>query len=462
MMTSNVLVPRVLIGTALVLAVLGAPVVAAGEGPPSETPVVTEADLLTGPSLDVVQQYAVARNPAIRTAREMWEAARERIPQVRSYDNLEITRMPDTMNMAETRAGPQGAAVGVEQPIPFPGKLTLRGRVAEQEAEAAHEMLQATMQEVLRRVRASYAEYYLAARSLEVNAETTRLARAFVAIADAKYRVGEAPQQDVIQAQEQLSRLAAERVGFEGDLPAAQGALNALLDRPPRAPLGPAAELGAREVEVALDALVALADHSRPELRAQDHVIEARRRSLTLAKMGFLPDFKIGGQYTEVEGGTNPAFTKDGHDIWMASLGFSVPIWIDRVQAGVNEARAQAMGEEFRRRDLANQVFDELQRAYERVGVAAQIERIYRLTLLPQTQARIGSARAGYQTGQVDFFTLIDSLTSFQDVRLKRFRAVLDYQRALADLERAVGQPISLVDGASNAEATLDVTGDSP
>jgi len=452
MIASNV-VPRVLIGAALVLAVLATPVVAAGEGPPPEAPVATEADLLTHPSLGVVEQYAVARNPAIRTAREMWEAARERIPQVRSYDNLEVIFMPDTKNMAETRAGPQGNGVGVAQPIPFPGKLTLRGRVAEQEAESAHEMLQATMQEVLRRVRASYADYYLATRSLEVNAETTRLARAFVAIADAKYRVGEAPQQDVIQAQEQLSRLAAERVGFEGDLPAAQGALNALLDRPPRAPLGPAGELDAREVEVALDALVALADHSRPELRAQDHVIEARRRSVTLAQMGFLPDFRIGGQFTQVGGGTNPEFaSKDGQDIWSVSLGFSVPIWVNRVQAGVNEARAQEMGEEFRRRDLANQVFDDLQRAYERVGVAARVERIYRLTLLPQTQARIGSARAGYQTGQIDFFTLIDSLTSFQDVRLKRYRAVHDYQRALADLERAVGQPISLVDGASEGE----------
>lgn len=78
--------------------------------------------------------------------------------------------------------------------------------------------------------------------------------------------------------------------------------------------------------------------------------------------------------------------------------------------------------------------------------------RIYRLTLIPQTQAPIGSARAGYQTGQVDFFTLIDSLTSFQDVRLKRYRAVRDYQQALADLERAVGQPIALVDGASEGE----------
>jgi cobalt-zinc-cadmium efflux system outer membrane protein len=427
--------------------------VAAEPLPEPEVPAVTENDLVTHPSLDVVERYAIAQNPAIRAARQAWEAARQRIPQVRSYDNVEVTYLPDTNNMAQTRAGPQENGVGVAQPIPFPGKLTLRGRVAAEEAEAAREALQAATQEVQREVRARYAEYYLAARSLEVNSATTTLAREFAAIAEAKYRVGAAPQQDAIQAQEELSRLAAERVAFEGELPAAQGALNAVLDRPPRAPLGRAGEIEARALEVPLDTLVAQADSARPELRAQDHMIEARRRSLTLAKMGFLPDFKIGGQYIQVGGGTNPEFgAKDGQDIWMASLGFSVPIWVNRVRAGVSEARARVMGEEFRRRDLTNQVFDQLQRAYERVGVAARVERIYRLTLMPQTEERVESARAGYQTGRVDFLTLIDSLTSLEDVRLKRYRAVRDYQQALADLERAVGEPISWDGGASEEQ----------
>jgi cobalt-zinc-cadmium efflux system outer membrane protein len=408
-----------------------------------EVAAVSENDLISHLSLDIVERYAVAHNPAIRTAHQALEAARQRIPQARSYDNVEVAYMPDTKNMPETRAGPEETGIGFAQRIPFPGKLTLRGRVAQQEAEAAREALEATTQEIRRQVGTSYADYYLAARSLEVNGTTTTLAREFAAIARAKYQVGTAPQQDAIHAQEELSLLAAERVAFQGDLPMAQGALNALLDRPPRAPLGPPGELDARALEVTLDALVTQADRARPELRAQDHMIEARRRSLTLAKMGFLPDFRIGGQFIQVGGGTNPEFAKDGNDIWTATLGFSVPIWVNRVRAGVNEARAEVMREEFRRRDLANQVSDQLQRAYERVGVAARVERIYRLTLMPQAQERVESARAGYQSARVDFLTLIDSLTSLEDVRLKRYRAVRDYQQALANLERAVGGPIA-------------------
>lgn len=404
---------------------------------------IGEEELETQPSIDLVVRYAIQHNPAIRAARHEWEAARERITQERSYENPLLTYSPDTGNMAETRAGPQGNGVAFSQALPFPGKLTLRGKIADQQAQATYERLQATIQEVSRQTRARYAEYYLAARSLDTNADTTELMRQFAAIADQKYRVGTAAQQDVILAQEQLSRLAAERIVFDGSQETALGALNALLDRAPRAPVAAPGELAAKQLPIALADLVERADAVRPELKSQDHFIEASRRSLTLAKMGYLPDFSVGAQYTEVMGGTNPSFARDGHDVWMAMVGFSIPIWIDRVRAGVDENRARVLQQEFVRRDLTNQVYDQVQRAYERVRVAARTEAIYGTTLIPQTQARIAAARAGYQTGLVDFLTLIDSLKSLEEVQLERYRAVSDFHQALADLERAVGQPVT-------------------
>ncbi|MEO8603784.1 MAG: TolC family protein [bacterium] len=404
---------------------------------------VSEADLEAEPSLDAVLRYAVQHNPGIRAADHVWQAARQRITSQRAYENPVVTYAPNTGNMAETRAGPQENGVGFSQAIPFPGKLTLRGDVADEQARAAYERLQATTQEISRRVRAHYADYYLAARSLTINANTTDLAREFAAIADAKYRVGKAAQQDVILAQVEISRLAAERVVFDGDHESSLGTLNALLDRAPRAPLGRPADLHAAELTVGLDDLVETAHRARPELKEQDDFVEASRQSLRLAKMGYLPDFILGGQYIEIGGGTNPTFSKDGQDIWMAMLGFSVPIWVDRVQAEIGEMHARVMAEQSRRRELTNQVYDEAQRAYEQVRVAARTEKIYRTTLIPQTQERVGAARAGYQTGVVDFLTLIDSLTSLEDTQLEHDRTVRNYQRAVADLERAVGEPIA-------------------
>jgi outer membrane protein, heavy metal efflux system len=440
------------LGSALVCVVLSGgalPALAdssAGAPPASaHAPTVSEADLLEQPSLEALVQFAIEHNPAIRAARFEWEAAKERITSQRWYENPMLTYMPDTGAMAETRAGPQANGVEVAQAIPFPGKLTLRGRVAAARADATYQMLEAAIQEISRRVRARYADYYLAARALAINDETTELTRQFADVAAAKYGVGSAAQQDVILAQEQLSRLAAERVVFEGDSLTAIGALNALLDRPPRAALGLPGELAAEPLGIPLARLLEVADQDRPELRSQDHVVEASGNSLRLARMGYLPDFKLAGQWIEVQGGTNPSFARDGNDIWTLKLGLSIPLWLNRIGAEVGEMEAQLGREESRRRDLTNQVLDQVQQQYERVRVAASTEEIYRNTLIPQTTERIAAARAGYQTGMVDFLTLIDSLRSLEEVRLQRDRAVRTYQQALADLERAVGQPLSQV-----------------
>lgn len=416
---------------------------ALAQTPPEASPAVTEADLLAHPSLEVLVQYATEHNPGIRAARSEWEGARERITAESWYENPTVGYMPDTGALAETRAGPQGNGLEVSQGLPFPGKLTLRGRIAEARAAATEQLLDATLQEVSRQVRAHYADYYLAARSLEINDETTELTRAFADVAEAKYRVGRAAQQDVILAQEQLSRLAAERVIFQGNQQTAIGALNALLDRPPRAPLGPPGALVAEPLAVALARCVEVAGRNRPELRSQDHVVEASRHSLRLARMGYLPDLKLAGQWVEVQGGTNPSFPRDGNDIWAVKLGFSIPLWLNRIGAEVGEMEARVRREEFRRRDLTNQVLDQVQRHYERAVVAARTEEIYRATLIPQTSERVAAARAGYRTGMVDFLTLIDSLKSLEGVSLQGDRAVRDYQQAVADLERAVGQPLS-------------------
>lgn len=439
---------------AAVVVMLAAPVPSLGgedverTASPQEAEEVEEAtgeedDLARRPSLETVSGHALTHNPAIRAARRAWEAAKQRIPQARSYENPMVTWSPDTGNLAETRAGPQGRGVGVSQAVPFPGKLSMKGRIAEREARAAGERLRAVEQEVTRQVRARYAEMLLASHSLEINRAVTDLARQFAEIAEAKYRVGKAAQQDVIQAREEIARLSIARVGFEADHDTAVGALNALLDRPTEAPFGVPEDLDVAPLGISFADLLAAAAGRRPELLAQDQRTEASRRALTLAKMGYLPDFRIGGQYTSVDGGTNPMFAKDGQDVWMASVGLSIPIWIDRVEAGIEEKRAQVLENESMRRDLGNRVADEVQRAYERASAAAETEAILRTTLIPQTDARISAARAGYENNQVDFLTLVSSLKSLEQARLDRHRAVRAYHQSLADLERATGTAAS-------------------
>ena len=58
---------------------------------------------------------------------------------------------------------------------------------------------------------------------------------------------------------------------------------------------------------------------------------------------------------------------------------------------------------------------------------------------MPQSDQTLQVARAAYQTDRLDFLALIDTQRVLLDVQLGYFRALVDREQALADLERAVG-----------------------
>jgi hypothetical protein len=53
------------------------------------------------------------------------------------------------------------------------------------------------------------------------------------------------------------------------------------------------------------------------------------------------------------------------------------------------------------------------------------------------------STESSYKTGKADFLTLIDSLRVLEDFRLAYHRAIADFGKKLAQLERVVGLPLT-------------------
>ncbi len=51
-------------------------------------------------------------------------------------------------------------------------------------------------------------------------------------------------------------------------------------------------------------------------------------------------------------------------------------------------------------------------------------------------------SRVGYQSNQVDFLAILDNQRMLLDSQLEYYKALGDFQRALAELERAVGADI--------------------
>ncbi len=71
-----------------------------------------------------------------------------------------------------------------------------------------------------------------------------------------------------------------------------------------------------------------------------------------------------------------------------------------------------------------------------------QIE-LYKNGIIPQAELSLQSARAGYQVNKVDFLSLLDNQVSLYNDLRNYYRALTDYEKNAADLERAVGAPVA-------------------
>jgi len=74
-----------------------------------------------------------------------------------------------------------------------------------------------------------------------------------------------------------------------------------------------------------------------------------------------------------------------------------------------------------------------------KVQTAERLENLYRTTLIPQAEQSLKAAEVGYESGRVDFLSLIENQRTLQDFRLDYYRAFTNLAKTIAQLERAVG-----------------------
>src|SRR5438128_1532614 len=98
-------------------------------------------------------QEALAKNPELVAARKQWEAATNRIAQVRSLDDpilsVQLWNVPQPFKATQA----DNTIFGLSQNLPFPGKLALKGDVASRSAEMSEQSVRAKERELVARLK---------------------------------------------------------------------------------------------------------------------------------------------------------------------------------------------------------------------------------------------------------------------------------------------------------------------
>jgi outer membrane protein TolC len=389
------------------------------------------------PAVDLssLVKEALERNPELQAARRAVEAKRDRIPQAHAWPDPTLTVSyggnsfpPYTLMSRDPSSARQFEAV---EEIPYPGKTRLRGQIAAREADAELLAYEALWRRVAAEVKQAYFDLYFVDQSLATLRREREVLERFEKVAEIRYSVGKAAQQDVLKAQVELTGLSERETLLDQQRQTLVAQLNSLRNLPPDAPLGATGEVQPHPLAFSLEDLEKAAEANFPELKRAQTQVDANRLRIALAQKEVRPNFNVGYMYMQ----------RDGlPDMYGLSLSTSLPIFRRRKQdMAVAEAAADL---EASRHSEANELTMLRYRVKQDFLLAQAAERLmnlYSQALLPQTRLTLESSLASYQTGATDFLSVLTNFTAVLDYELAEHQRLADHEKALARLEESTG-----------------------
>lgn len=385
-------------------------------------------------SLNSLIQEAEQRNPGVQSALRQVQALRHRIPQARTLPDptVSVGWAGNITPFSVQKGDPSSyRSITALQTLPYPGKLNLRGEVADREAEAAWWDYESARRRLVADVKSTYYDYSFYAKAIETTTKNKDLLLKLSQISEARYRVGKAIQQDVLKSQVEISRIQQRLTVLEQQSKTAQVRLNTLLYRDPEAPLPPPTTLGNPTLAYSLDQLYQLAKEHDTGLQREQRMIERNQLAANLARKDYYPDFSVGYMYQQ-----RPLLP----DMNGLTVTVNIPIFYKTKQReAVSEATENLIGSQRSKDNRQTELYFAVKEQYLLAKSSEELFQLYAQGVVPQSSLALESSMSAYQVGNVDFLTILSNFTTVLDYQVEYYRELANYNMALARLEPLVG-----------------------
>jgi outer membrane protein TolC len=382
-------------------------------------------------SLTALTQEAMDRNPEIQAAKRAVQAKRARVPQAGAWPDprLSVSYAGNLLPPFTVMAGDPSSArqIMAEQEIPYPGKTRLRTGIASREADAETLAFEAVWRRIAAEVKQAYFDLWFTEQSLSTLQKDRELLEKFEKIAEIRYSVGKAAQQDVLKAQVELTRLIERQTVLEQSRQTFQAQLNSLRNLPLETPIDTRGEVSPSSLHSSLDELQAAAQSNYPALKQQRVMVAENRLAVDLAKKEVRPDFSVGYAYMQRD--RLP-------DMYGITLSTSLPIFRGRKQAmAITEAAANLESSRQTEASALTMLRYRVKQEFLDAQASEQLLKLYSQGIVPQSSLALESSISGYETGAVDFLNVLGNFTTRLDYELSTKQQIANHEKALARLE---------------------------
>jgi outer membrane protein len=334
--------------------------------------------------------------------------------------------------------------VELAQPLFTGFGLTSQHNISKMDRRIAEYRQDETRLNVQRDIQRTFFQVMLGEKLVQVAKDNVKSLGVQKKNAEASFSQGLTARNDVLKADVAVAQALQRERSAVKDVLILRSKLNQLLD------LDAATRLELAEEEILLrpvpdvERLYTLAEGQRPEILELDESVRQTEQGVVAAQSRYYPQFSAFAQYYR-DGNdffaNNNEFTNENN----AAVGLRVNWnWYEggKTDASIKELqyRKQALGE--RQKDLQRQIHLQVEDAFEQLKVAqANIETAS--TALKQAEENERMTTLQYKEQLVIFLEVLNAQVFLAQTRADYFQALYGYRIAWADLERAVGSPLT-------------------
>ena len=385
-------------------------------------------------------------NPQLQSLVAKINASRAFIPQASAPDDPRLSFEASNIPVGDpslSRTPMTGIQIYLRQKVPFPGKLGLKKKIAEsREAQAVEEHLERLNQLVAEFKEAVY-DYSYTTNAADISRKTISRLKALTKTLEAKYAVGEVPQQDILKTKVELSKMQERLIQQDKMADILRSRITTLLNRPAKTPLEVVvSENTLTDFPYGLEELRNVAQHSRHWLNKADKIIDEAEYQHKLAKKELLPDFDFSAGYrirsNAIEG---PVL---GEDFFSAGVSINIPIWTTRKQGKkVEQTRYLITAAKKEKEALEQEINYQVEKLFFEVEQRKEQYELYRSRIIPESESALVSSRRSYEANEVDYLNVITNELDLFQAQLLMHHYYFEHEKKIAELEMVIGKSLA-------------------
>ncbi len=393
------------------------------------------AQLKKNARLPQVLSYAIHHNLDIKTSLQNARSNLEKYDQVSFLDDM-LAQYASFSNDLSLSGSTQKHKKPVSRNFPFPGLLSLKGRIIDQAVNTSRLQLKQTVQDIITQTRIAYYELQFSQNNIRISQQTITLLQALKDQLKDNYASndsGSSELSSILQTDIEIAKnrniLQIARINQQSK----QAKLNALLNLPADFKLGRLPALSPIKITANTKQLLNTAAKHRIEIVELRSELKKMEQIILLSEKRFYPDFDAG--YSRFSSrGSKPGFKQK------ATFKNNINnAYFANNDAFLNETKQKYKTLQAKISALTTTTENELQQALLAYNSEKSQYSLYQKKVLPKAKATLDIARNLYETGESSFLDIMDAQEMILGYRLLALKAVKGMNINAAKVDRLLG-----------------------